>query len=209
MNERDQARAVLARARRLLRRANAMGRKAVAVLCSPKVRGAERSAVRAGELVEEALRLASGPALSRLGLPQDAKHVLPHRFVDEASWVAVRRLEQGLLRGRVNYIDVAFPRRWSFEESLVRAPNEAVREFERVAGLAPDSAELRNLQATIEERPPERTGRRRSRRRDSSCHGSSVERSVRSGGTQKPPQPGRAGVRRGWRGENGRRNPSK
>jgi hypothetical protein len=46
------------------------------------------------------------------------------------------------------------PSRRSFDRALVEYPPYAMDIFRRVAALAPDSAELRNLRATLEEKSP-------------------------------------------------------
>jgi hypothetical protein len=155
----DEARA---RAERLLRRAEVLCRKAAAVLCTPAVRRAERRALRACDLVHEAVDLAAAPAFAALGLPPDHHGLRPVTFVDQASWQTLRRIDYGLIAARHGLAEteeLAVPRRCDFEERLVHDPRETVDDLARIARLAPDSLELRNLRASLS-RPAEVPGRR-------------------------------------------------
>ncbi len=94
MTRRDSKKEALARAERLLDRAEKLCGEAAAVLCTAAVKCAEKKAWRAAALVEEAVKIARAPALARLGVRADAMWLEPRRFIDELKILAPPQFRQ-------------------------------------------------------------------------------------------------------------------
>jgi hypothetical protein len=141
----------LARAERLLQRAEKMCDDIVAVVCRPELARAQRRYDRARRLVRDALDLASRWALPRLGVRGGGAWMRPNVFVDQASWEAIEAIAHGLLMASEygGHEGAEVPGRGSLEEDLVRGPLATFRELARIARLAPDSPELRAMRASL------------------------------------------------------------